>query len=236
MNVQRTHDALYLTENRRDNPKEYFKFVHAFAEDHLRWMENKSILDVGCATGDFLWYLSSHYPLYKFNGVEFSEELAHRAQALLPCCQIHHGDIYAGTGLPDDTFGAVFMLSVHMIFDDFKPWIDNLVNLCDESGRIYVFGMFNPDPFDVLVKARHSLSDGPWEAGWNVISVESISAYLERCGLYYVWEDWQIPIDLARHDTDPLRGWTMPLGNGSRLITNGTCVIQKTALLEIRKT
>ena len=29
---------------------------------------------------------------------------------------------------------------VHTIFDDVKPWIENLTNIVTDSGMIYVFG------------------------------------------------------------------------------------------------
>ncbi len=48
MNVERTHDRIYLDEYYKANPKEYFKLV--FKEMKKDWgdaLESKRILDIG---------------------------------------------------------------------------------------------------------------------------------------------------------------------------------------------
>jgi SAM-dependent methyltransferase len=235
MNVQRTHDSLYLQESHREEPKEYFKFIADRAGEFIKRMVDGDAIDIGCATGDFLWYMSKLFPDCAFSGLDVRADLIDKAKRDMPNVTFYVGDIFAGTGLPDKQFDMVFMNSVHMIFDDHAPWLDNCLKLCKTGGGIFVFGMFNPDPVDVLVKARPATSEGAWEAGWNVLSHKTMLEYCKKrnCGICF--ERWEIPIDIIRRASDPLRGWTIKKSNGYNIITNGTCVIQYTYLCEIVK-
>jgi hypothetical protein len=127
------------------------------------------------------------------------------------------------------------MNGVHSIFDDYEVWLDNLIYLINPSGkaRCYVFGIFNPEEVDVLVKARRSGEDGPWQAGWNCFSQKSIRSCVEAHGLGCIFHPFTIEIDLPRRADDPLRAWTFLLGSGKRAIVNGTQVLHNYSLLEI---
>ena len=54
---KRLHDSLYLKENQYKNPKETFKFASKLI-DKIALKKRVKLLDVGCAAGDFLKYLT----------------------------------------------------------------------------------------------------------------------------------------------------------------------------------
>ncbi len=62
LNVQRTHDAFYLNENRHKSPKEMFKFIAANAFSQDERTAAFSVCDFGCAAGEFLYYLRDILP------------------------------------------------------------------------------------------------------------------------------------------------------------------------------
>ena len=67
----RSHDKFYLKENRKLKPKEYFKFI----VNNLKFsLNNKSAIDIGCATGDFLYYLQTCYPKASLYGADVDDE------------------------------------------------------------------------------------------------------------------------------------------------------------------
>jgi cyclopropane fatty-acyl-phospholipid synthase-like methyltransferase len=48
------HNSFYATEDRKSKPKEYFKFIVSLAGPLM--IPGASVLDFGCATGEFLYY------------------------------------------------------------------------------------------------------------------------------------------------------------------------------------
>jgi hypothetical protein len=57
MKIIRTHDKLYLKENRYKKPKEIFKFIYNLIKKSNHNKNKKVITDFGCAAGEFLFFL-----------------------------------------------------------------------------------------------------------------------------------------------------------------------------------
>lgn len=233
LTIIRDHDKLYLAEDRKHQPKESFKFLADCADSFLRSRPQPRILDVGCATGDLLYFLASRYPQARLGGMDVMPELIERARAEVPAATFVEGNIYTGEGVPAEVFDAVLMSGVHSIFDQHEPWLDQLLRLAGERGKVYIFGIFNPENLDVRIKVRASGTEGPWQSGWNLLSKETVSAYLRTRGRAFRFHDWEIPIDLAPNPEDPLRSWTVRLANGRRQIVNGLQLIHTFSVLEI---
>src|ERR1700760_143002 len=66
------HNHFYLDEDRRREPREFFKFLVRLAESRLSTAS--TVLDVGCAAGEFLYYLKSLHPNLSLNGIDVSEQ------------------------------------------------------------------------------------------------------------------------------------------------------------------
>ena len=238
MKVIRDHDALYLQEDRKQQTKESFKFIVSKASAHLDQYHQPRIADIGCATGDFLYYLKSLYPESELTGIDVMPELLERAAAEVPGVEFLQGNIVEKETLPKGRFDAVFMNGVYTIFDDFRPCLENALELADRArdGKLFVFGLFNPDDVDVLVKVRNSAQphDAPWQSGWNCFSRTSVQHHLEKLGVTSSrFHEFEIGIDLPRHESDPLRSWTFRYEDGSRGIVNGAAIVHHLALLEI---
>lgn len=234
MEITRTHDSLYLSDNRKDSPKEYFKFIGHHILPFMDQFANPKVIDVGCATGEFLWYLSNVYPHAHITGLDIRKDLLERARIEVTKADFILSDITNKDSLPTMKYDALFMLGVNMIFDDHRQWLDNVVTLLSPGGRAFIMGLFNPEDIDVLIKARKANEEGAWEAGWNLISRKTISAYLNRLAIDHSFIEWNINIDLPRHEQDALRSWTFKDENGKRIVVNGTQVIHHFALLEIQ--
>lgn len=234
--IIRDHDKFYLNEDRKRQPKEYFKFIAGVVAPHLSALAQPRVLDIGCATGDFLYYIGSLYPEASLTGMDVMPALLDRAATEVPGAHFTQGNIMDHATLPQERYQAVFMNGVHSIFDELRPWLTNLVNLIDQEagGRGYVFGIFNPEPFDVLVKARPAGEEqGPWQAGWNCFSTASVSKILTELGANHTFHPWTIGIDVPRHPEDPLRSWTFHHQDGTRGIINATQILHHFYLLEI---
>lgn len=233
--IVRTHDAFYLNENRYEDPKELFVTIGrliAGLKDH------KVIADVGCAAGEFAFYLRKIFPDDTITGYDILPELILKAQNKVPDVIFKVGSILDSALIAENSCDVLTCTGVIPIFDSFEPVLSNLLRWARPGGRIYVHGLFNPYPVDVIVKYNKSedYGKGILEAGWNIFSKESISSWLAgRSDVSdVIWHDFRISIDLKKQE-DIIRSWTIKDENKDRIITNGLSFIQPHAVLEIEK-
>ena len=231
---ERTHDKLYLNEDRREQPKEYFKFIMENAKDYLDSLNKPKILDIGCATGDFLYYANQLYPEAIKYGMDVMDELLDRARLNVADANFIKGNIETGEYELNEKFDALFMSGVHGIFDEIEPVLLNVLKLLKDGGRAYVFGVFNPEPLDVIIRSRQSGEKGNWEKGWNLFSKKTVGEYLETMNAIHEFKEFKIGIEIEKNKGDCLRSWTINLENGEKMIVNGLQLVHPFYLLEIK--
>jgi trans-aconitate methyltransferase len=137
----RTHDLLYLNENRYEGTKESFKFTLKTALEFSDRMP-RSILDVGCAAGEFPFFLVRAIEGAHIHGMDVMPELVEKARQVVPEAEFFVGSVLD----PEATSGAfdmVFLVGVHSIFDEIEPWLSNLLKWTNPGGTVAVFGLIN---------------------------------------------------------------------------------------------
>jgi SAM-dependent methyltransferase len=236
MIVQRTHDEFYIDETRHHNPKEMFKFIGDRVLKNNVNLNEQSICDFGCAAGEFLFYLNDLLPKTQLFGLDLLPELIKKCSTFVPSASLKVGSVLDSKSENTNSFDISFLIGVHSIFDEFEKCFGNLVNWTKPGGKIYVAGMFNPFPVDVMIKYKASkdYDSNVYESGWNIFSQVSVSNFLENHPkvISFSFEKFEIPIDLPRQE-DPIRSWTLRDFQDSRFIVNGLCIIQPHYLLEI---
>jgi len=75
MKTRRSHDTLYLKENRYKKRKEVFKFIIKESFSIKDFDSKISVCDVGCAAGEFLYYINSLAPKIELTGFDVMQEL-----------------------------------------------------------------------------------------------------------------------------------------------------------------
>ena len=232
MSTVRTHDKFYLNEDRKEKPKEYFKFIY----DEVGSIENLDILDVGCATGDFLYFLGSMSDTVRLFGTDVDPELIDRAKIEVPCADFYVSDLVVN-GLKGK-YDIVFMNGVHSIFDPEDPgvWLTPLTaSLKNTKSKLYVFGIFNPNDIDVRISSRGAGDEkDQWETGWNLVSMKTIANWCNENGFRSSFKDFHLGIDIAKNLNDPLRSFTRKLNGGERLVMNGLQLVHNFSLLQIQ--
>ena len=230
----RNHDKIYLNENRKNKTKEQFKFLYKkslkFKKD-----EKLKICDVGCATGDFLYYISKSKKNLELYGIDVRKDLLVKAKKEVENCNFILGDISNVKTLPKMKFDVVYMTGTLHIFDDYEKILKNFLKLIKPKGRGYVFGLFNPYDVDVITRVRTPGNNNKWESGWNLFSKSSISKFLKEKKIQHKFFDWKINVDIPKHKDDPLRSWTFKNEKKSRLIISGIQLIHTFSLLEIKQ-
>jgi SAM-dependent methyltransferase len=227
------HNQFYSTEDRRHQPREFFKFLGSLAGPKLAANPTAHVLDVGCANGEFLHYLRCLYPNIRAAGIDINAEVLGKAREVVPDGEFSTGDIHSGENLPRECFDLVFMNGVNYLLPDYERWLRNLISL--SRGTLFVFGVFNPEDLDLRATVTRS-GDTSSRIPWNLISRKSISLFLGSMGkgMTHRFHDWEVPVDVPRAHPDPMRSWTVTTDVGRRLQINGLQIVHPLAVLEIR--
>ncbi len=213
----------YIAEGWRAEPKESFKALAALLE--ARGLgPGAALLDVGCATGELLGYLATRFEGARLVGVDVAEELVATARRLLPEAEFAHASALDLPSAYAGIFDAVTALGCMSIFDEdeVEAFWDNLFRAARPGGLIVAFSPLNEHGIDTVIRHRKRIGGrvGPWEAGWNVFSTETVAELVAERGGTLELERFELPIDLAPRE-DPVRTWTMRTEARERQLTNG---------------
>ena len=236
MKFARTHDRIYMYENRYKKPKEMFKFIERKAFNKKRTLNKEVICDFGCAAGEFLYYLKQKQPNSSFLGTDIRMDLIRKAQKILPDIKFLKKSVLNKKSFSKNSFHKSFLIGVHPIFDEFEKCFSNLIYWTKPSGKVFICEMFNPYPVDVLIKYRNSsmYNKGYYESGWNIFSEKSVSNFLKKNKSIkkFKFDEFIMPFDL-KPQADPVRSWTFQDSKKKRFVTNGLSIIQPQQLLTI---
>ena len=233
-NSKRTHDTFYLNETKKI--KETTKFLAKKIKENNN--EDIKLLDVGCAAGAFISYLSNEMPHAKLYGADVRDDLIQKAQEISPNSKFFNLDISSNLSLYDleiekNFFDVCIMDGVHTIFDEVENWVVNLIKLTKKKGKIYIFGSFNDRDYDVITRVKN-VGSNEWEKGWNRISITTVINEFKKYNYHTEVEKFEIGIDIEEDTSDPRRNWTIPVG-GKRLTRNGLELISSLYLIECYK-
>ena len=212
---QRTHDDFYAKEYLNKKPKEYFKYALEIFKKNQDFIHSECInmIDVGCASGDFLYFLENNNTSqsYRYHGLEFNDKCLKVAKSRFNNIEIKFGDIndlsLSVHEIFKKKFDIISMFGVHSIFDDLT-WLKNIEISLSKNGFALLFGMFNPYPYDVLMRVGRSGKEIS-EPGWNVFSKETIISKCEELSLNAIFYEFEPDIELDINNNDYLRSWTV---------------------------
>jgi len=231
--AQRLADKdIYLKEDRFESPKEFFKL--GYREILKDLPECQSVLDVGCATGEFLYFLTRQLPrIQRVAGIDIVPDFFEIAKKRIPNAQFVVGDIDK-RGFPEiGRFDFVALLGV--LGANFHPEqvIDNLFSAVSPGGMIYIISNFNQDPVDVHAICRRSGVSEQWETGFNIYSIRTMERLVSKHRGTVEWVDFRLPFSLPKQ-TDPLRGWTEPFRDNPYTVFYGSSQYTNLRFMKIR--
>jgi len=221
----------YLGETRASADKDVFKFL-------LQRIMNdgnapkKSFLDVGCATGDLLAFLTFNFPSAQLAGIDVAEDLIRvaRGRSALRAAQLVVGD---GLSTVLGRFDVVTSFGTLGIFDSFEPLLENLLANTRLGGRIFVQALLNPDDIDVRIAYKDHLNGLDWMRGFNIFSRARVAEWCQTKGLKVHFLDFHMTTTLAKRESLPHRAYTIDLADQTRRTTNGLCLLLPETLMEI---
>lgn len=214
--------------------KPYFAPVAEVMSAIVADKPDASLLDVGCSSGGFLAYLLRRWPELRCTGVDLHRPVVDAAIENVPGARFMVGDLLSSPGLPVGEFDVVTMLGIHSLFDDPGCWIEPAAGAVRSEGSIIVFGLFNPEPVDVLARLRDRRPGvaGDWQTGWNLWSRVTIEDELTARGLRWSWHGYEPAGRVGRWSADPLHSWTAEL-DGRAVTLNGGQIVHRQDILEV---
>ena len=231
MKKTRKHqDYIYEAENYCKHPKETFIFL-ANLISPLPFSKNfnPSILDIGCATGAFLYYVKKEFQLTDCYGVDYSSNLINQANRL---DGINFLTDSAESFNIDKEFDVITMQGLLCYFDDICPSLSNIKKHLKPSGKVFIEDFFNDDDVDVQTKYRNNRYFDSFEKGWNYHSIHTIKRVLNDIGLKVNnIHEFNLSFELEKQE-DPCRAWHINTESG-RFFINGLGFIYKLRVLEI---
>ena len=236
--LRKADTQIYLNENRYNKPKESFKEIAKILHQKLHTKEDILFLDVGCATGEFIWFNSSQFPKARFFGLEINPEIIQAAKSKMPKFEFVVGSILDDNIFKKESFDVITCAGVLSIFDDQTKPIKNLISWLKPGGHLVIYTIINEDPVDLITRYRNvSNSLEPWESGWNIFSkktFENIFTSIDP-NLKCEWKKFKLPFALPKRD-DPMRTWTISTENDPFQLINGACQLINGAILYVQKT
>lgn len=226
-------EAIYLSEDRFNEPKEIFKKICSIIDKH-NYSESMSVCDIGCATGEFLYHLKKIFPKSSVTGFDKSNSMIQLAKKMIPDGTFYEGDANSEQFLPKNSFDVITMTGVLSIFDDPTPSIKNSILSLKKDGSVLISGSFNPNPIDVILKYRDATStDTSLKSGWNVHSCHSIERIIQKISpnAKFSWHDFEMPFEI-KQTSDFMRTWTVKI-DGKTSLVNGASQIVNMKILEI---
>jgi len=114
-------------------PKEQFKFIKKHIDKAIKNKKKVVLFDVGCARGEFIFYLQKFYPFFKYYGIDLNSECIKFAKKSVKNAVFIQTD-FLKLELNQKT-DIIVMSGFLAIFDNFQNILDKALAL--KKRRIY---------------------------------------------------------------------------------------------------
>ncbi|MBN1405326.1 MAG: class I SAM-dependent methyltransferase [Candidatus Omnitrophica bacterium] len=225
---------LYMETDYYKKPKELFKQIGRIIAGRISKKKLYSILDVGCAKGEFLYYLKkNNMPFLEMVGIDFSKNLIDEARCFEGLQGVNFHCNLAQSFNQKKQFDFVTIISVLSFFDEPEIVLSNLKKHLKKNGLLYVVGIFNNYNVDVLIKYRNNKYSNEFENGMNNYSLETTAKILGKLNMKISHcYKFNMPFRLQKQK-NPIRSWIMETPEGRKFVT-GHGLIYDMYILEIK--
>lgn len=233
-NDRKVDVGIYLNENRYHEPKEIFKFISNLIEKRFDF-RHKTLLDIGCATGEFVFFLHNRFPHLRFMGIDISPVMITKASQEVPIAHFAVHSILNSEFFEKNKFDLITCNGVLCIFDNLELPLTNILSAVNPGGRVFIHTMVNDDPIDIIMRYRDlNSADREFKPGWNIFSKKTFEQILRNTKLKISWtfHDFRMPFLIPKRE-DPMRTWTIKTADNPFQLVNGACQLINGSVLEI---
>lgn len=214
----------YIGEGWSAEPKQSFVALASHLERELGQAPSGALLDIGCATGELIGFLSARFPGLRCTGVDVFDALLEKARGNVPSAKFVNASALALPPEMSGQFDVVTAVGVASVFDEneIETFWRNLIRAAKPGGAIAVLSPLNEFGVDTMIRHRKRRDGAPlqWETGWNVFAIETIKEIVGSLGATIRIERFRFEGEL-QPKPDPVRTWTMTTEKDPRQLTNG---------------
>jgi len=219
--IDKNYFAYQYVDSDYEDPKEIFKFIADIIEKNLYSKKSMSILDIGCAKGEFLYYIKSRFSSYSpyMFGIDISEALIKLFRELPALSGVDSEVTSFEDFRTERKFDFITATGIISLFDDYVMCLEKMFEHLDHEGVIILTNGFSTSNLDVLVRYRDYLKDDEWLPGWNQHSISGIEKYVNQKGKKLAAHKFIFPRKLPR-GKDPLRSYTLETSEGQKFVND----------------
>ncbi len=228
----------YVKRDRFENPKEAFKNCYAEAARVADVKAPLSVIDIGCANGELLYFINQQGTNWKLRGIDPAPEFIEVAKTVEGLEEVDFS--VKSLDEVEGQYDLVLCVGTFQIFQEFESPLGKMLSICKDGGWLVIEGFFNPLDVEVrVVFCDNSTPEGrgKWRADLNWHSRRTVGEFLKDKVKSFDFHEQVMDVDL---DFDPDRDphiWcrSMRAANGENLVFNGTNMLNKGTFLVIRK-
>jgi ubiquinone/menaquinone biosynthesis C-methylase UbiE len=178
-----------------------------------------SVLDIGTASGDFLYFMPN---FLTGTGIDSNELLISYASNSRKKDNIEFICASFESFKPDQEFDAITILGTLLCVDDFEIVLNKCLVL--KPKLICINDFFNRQNVDIrLGYKRFGTSASSFNYAYNIVSISTIESYLRSKKLTWTFEKYEMTSTLFQEE-DALSNYHA-IFNGERILTNGLGLI-----------
>ncbi|NDF61299.1 MAG: class I SAM-dependent methyltransferase [Crocinitomicaceae bacterium] len=203
----------YLANPRK---KDYYPSIYRILESN----NVKRLLDIGTASGDFLFFLPDQINAV---GIDSSNVLINEAKKSRkkPNLIFEVADFYEFSN--SESFDAITILGTLVTMEDWQKVIEKCILMRPKV--LIIHDVLNPEPIDIKLGFKESLdSKSDFNFGYNVVSVKSVTNFFLQHEIEFEISEFQMHSTLYKDKLYPMHNFHVIL-NGRRVLTNGTGLI-----------
>ena len=223
-----------------DNPKFVWTVFAKLIKKHKN--SKKLLWDIGCADASMLRYLEKIFPKWDFQGTDNNKFLLEHAKKNTKFSNIFFENLNNKLKKNTKKGDIIYCGGVHAIYDDIKFFLDQVISRGNKNSEIYVHGIFNPNPIDMIVRLRNCtkkkfLNDKIDLIGWNRFSFKTISEILKKNKKVknhkFINVNFPKSLKIKKKTKEPERSWTIIHKNKLHFV-NATNIIEDYQMLYIK--
>lgn len=216
-----------------------FKFVGDLIEDYMKKhpKERYKLLDIGCAKGEFIYYLNHRFDNIDCSGLEYLQGFVDIAkkEKKLQDVKFYCGD--AQDFSLGEKFDIITAQGLVSVFEECEPTLENIYNHLSKGGVSLIFGNFNDNDIDMITKFRLNEGDsGEWHGGYNIFSLKRFERFFVSKGIESInFHKFTMSTDIKPSETNPLAGYTLNTQELGKIVVNGLYLIKNQYVVETIK-
>ena len=221
------------TYKKNDNIRYHQKLLINYISQSYQPNFSGKMIDIGCATGILLKKFKKKFKNFKMVGVDTSKDLIKIAKNYkINNCKLLNKDFMKLNYKFE--FDIVTASGVLAFYDDFSKPLNKMISFLKKNGHLYIFGTFNSENIDTLVKFRNNYTNSKWEKGLNSFSIKTISKFLKQKKIRFKFYKFKLPFNLKKNK-NPIISYTLNDSKKNQVILNGANIRLELFYLIIRK-